>query len=62
MPRCRVSFALVATARKNSSASSASKPAIEIAGRSASNRHSGRPDTSIAQVPSASSIGIAAYP
>ena len=29
VPRCSVSFALVATARKNSSASSASKPAIE---------------------------------
>ena len=33
---CRVSFAALATARKNSSASSVSKPAIEVVGRSAS--------------------------
>ena len=45
-----MSFAFVATARKNSSVSSASKPAIETGGRSASNRHSGRPEMSIAHI------------
>ena len=43
-----MSFALLATARKNSSASSVSKPAIEVAGRSASNEQYGRPLMSIA--------------
>ena len=38
-----MSLALEATARKNSSVSSESKPAIETGGRSASNRQSGRP-------------------
>ena len=60
--RCKVSLAFVATARKNSSVSSDSKPAIVAGGRSASNTHSGRPEMSIAQSASASSIGIIAGP
>ena len=58
----RVSLALLATARKNSSASSVSKPAIEVAGSSASNTQSGRPEISIAHSASDSSIGTKAEP
>ena len=38
LERCSVSFALVATARKNSPVSSASKPAIVTGGRSEAKR------------------------
>src|SRR6185437_6814514 len=55
-----VSFALFATARKNSSVSSVSNPAMVVAGRSASKEQYGRPLTSIAHAPSASSIGTIA--
>src|SRR5918996_369520 len=48
-----------ANALKHASISSASNPAIETGGRSASNRHSGLPEMSIAHMPSASSIGTA---
>src|SRR5918996_46757 len=57
--RGEAELALAATARKNSSVSSASNPAIETGGRSASNTHSGLPEMSIAHMPSASSIGTA---
>ena len=60
--RWTVSFAFEATARKNSSASSESKPAIETTGNSDSKRQYGRPETSIAHSPSASSIGTTAWP
>ena len=59
---CRVSLALLATARKNSSASSVSKPAIEVVGRSASKAQNGRPEMSIAHSASDSSIGTSADP
>ena len=53
-----VSFALLATARKNSSASSVSKPAIETGGQlGLEARRTGRPEMSIAHSPSDSSIG-----
>src|SRR6185437_15204938 len=49
--RCSVSLALLATARKNSSAFSVSNPAIVGTARSASNEQKGRPLTSIAHAP-----------
>ena len=55
--RCSVSLALLETARKNSSVSSVSNPAIEVTGRSASKAQKGRPLRSIAQSARASSIG-----
>jgi hypothetical protein len=51
-----------ASARKNSSASSWSKPAIVPGGSEAANEQKGRPETSIAQVASASSMGTIACP
>ena len=62
VPTCTVSFAFDATARKNSSASSESKPAIETTGSSESKRQYGRPETSIAHSPRDSSIGTTAWP
>src|SRR6185295_17215853 len=58
----RVIFEALATARKNSSASSVSKPAIEVTGSSASKTQSGRPEMSIAHSASDSSIGTEAEP
>ena len=59
---CSVSFALLATARKNSSARSESKSATASAGMSAVNAVNGRPEMSIAQAARASSIGTTALP
>ena len=61
--RCSVSRAALATARKNSSAASCSKPAIAPGGsRSPSTEQYGRPEMSIAQAARASSIGTTAWP
>src|SRR3954451_9269954 len=60
--RCSVILELLETARKNSSVSSESKPAMVTSGRSASKAQKGRPETSIAHSPSASSIGTRAEP
>ena len=60
--RWRVIFELLETARKNSSVSSESKPAIVTSGRSASKAQKGLPEMSIAHSPSASSIGTSAEP
>ena len=62
--RCSVSRAAEATARKNSSATSCSKPAMSPAGRRSkpSTVAYGRPETSIAQAARASSIGTTACP
>ena len=48
--RCNVSFALLATARKNSSASSWSKPPVKPEGSSASKAVCGRPEMSSVQL------------
>ena len=60
--RCAVSFALFATARKNSSVSSVSNPPIVTAGIAPVHARYGRPLRSIAHAASASSIGIVASP
>ena len=60
--RCSVSFAALASARKNSSVSSCSKPPVAPGGSSASNSVKGRPEMSIAQLARASSIGTIAEP
>src|SRR5205807_4630192 len=61
-PTCKVRLALVATARKNSSASSWSKLPIDPGASEASNTHSPRPEMSIAQVARDSSMGTVASP
>ena len=59
---CSVSFAVLATARKNSSVSSWSKPPVAPGGSAASNATNGRPLMSIAHAARASSIGTTAWP
>ena len=54
--------AALATARKNSSASSWSKPPVPPGGRSAAKWQYGRPEMSIAHEARASSIGTVAAP
>src|SRR5262249_46386795 len=60
--RWSVSLAVLASARKNSSVSSCSKPPVEPGGSCASNGVNGRPEASIAQLARASSIGTVAQP
>src|SRR2546429_976040 len=59
---CRVSFAALASARKNSSVSSCSNPPVAPGGSCASNEVNGRPDTSMAQLARDSSMGTVAEP
>ena len=61
--RWTVSLALDATARKNSSASSWSKPPVAPGGSAGAEKtSSGRPETSMAQLARASSMGATAKP
>src|ERR1019366_908398 len=59
--RCSVSLALLASALKNSSVSSCSKPPVAPGGSSASNSVNGRPEMSIAQLPLEVDVPVAGH-